>query len=91
LDSVYENALYNLAVGYVNWGVRMRECSSKSGKEGDESFKAKFKQAQPYLERLLALKPTDPFMWDTLGKVYMNLNMKEKAEQAFKKADELRK
>jgi len=90
LDSAYENALYNLAVGYVNWGVKQRECSQKAGKEGDESFKTKFKQAQPHLERLLALKSNDPFMWETLGRVYMNLNMKDKAEEAFKKADEIR-
>ncbi len=91
LDSAYENALYNLAVGSVNWGVKQHECSLKSGKEGDESFKEKFKKAQPVLERLLTLKPDEPFMWDTLGKVYMNLGMKQKAEDAFKKADELRK
>jgi Flp pilus assembly protein TadD len=50
----------------------------------------KFRQALPYLERLTELDPNDVFIWDLIGKIYANLGDVEKAEAAFKKADELR-
>ncbi|CUS82564.1 TPR repeat-containing protein [Candidatus Kryptonium thompsonii] len=52
--------------------------------------KDKFRQALPYLERLTEIDPNDVFIWELIGKIYANLGEVEKAEQAFKKADELR-
>lgn len=90
LDSTYEGALYNLAVGYVNWGVHIRETAPDPTKvEG--GIKEKFKQAVPYLERMTRMKPQDPEAWELLGKVYANLGMSKEATAAFEKADKLRK
>lgn len=86
IDPEYENALYNLAVTYVKWGAEMRDEMEASGNVNDE-YKAKFNAAIPHLEKYLSIKPEEGAVWDLLGKVYANLGMTEKSEDAFKKAD----
>lgn len=95
IDPNYENALYNLVVAYVNWGVAMRE-KAQRGVEGtnkpiDESYKEKFQEALPLLERLLSMRPKDADLWELAGRLYANMNMPEKSKQAFEKSDQLRK
>ncbi|CUU00564.1 Tetratricopeptide repeat-containing protein [Candidatus Kryptobacter tengchongensis] len=98
LDPNYKEAIYNLGASYVNWGVKLKQQAEdlalKQNLEEQAKYEAmakeKFKQALPYLERLTEIEPDDIFIWELIGKIYANLGEVEKAEQAFKKADELR-
>ncbi len=89
VDSTFDNALYNLAAAYVNWGVAEQEKAKEEGKE-DAGYKEKFKLALPYLEQVVKKKDSDVQMWELLGQVYANLNQQDKAMEAYKKADEIR-
>ena len=101
IDPTYTDATYNLGVAYLNWGVSMKEESDKKMEEAaakgnknfkeDLSYKEKYKEAVPYLEKAAELRADDALLWQQLGKIYMNLNMKEKAEQAFAKYDQITK
>lgn len=90
LDSEYINAIYNLGVVYIRWGTEMREKSETEGKE-DNSYLDKFKSALPLMEKYLSTNPEESSIWDLLGKIYANLGMMDKSQEAFKKADEYRK
>jgi tetratricopeptide (TPR) repeat protein len=92
IDPEYSSAIYNLAVSYIKWGAAIREAADKKGDTADELLiKEKFKAALPNLEKFLTLKPKEPSLWELLGQVYANLGMQEKANDAFKKAEEYRK
>lgn len=86
LDPEYSNAIYNLAATYVKWGTEMRD-AAEAAQSDDESYKEKFELALPRLEKYLELNPEDGAMWELIGRVYANLGMIEKSEEAFEKAD----
>jgi len=90
LDSTFSDALYNIAATYVNWGVVEQAKLKAAGKDDDVSYKERYKMALPYLENVVVMKKNDVLMWELLGQVYANLNMKEKALQAYDKADAIR-
>ena len=90
IDSEYQNAIYNLAVTYVKWGTQINKLAEDKGEENAE-YKEKYQQALPYLEKSVELQPEDAATWELLGKVYTVLNMQDDAQNAFNKADELRK
>ena len=90
IDSEFGSATYNLAATYVNWGVAEQERLKKEKKEDDKSYQEKFKFAVPYLEKVIEGKPNDVQIWELLGQVYANLGNVEKANSAYKKADEIR-
>lgn len=98
---IYSDAVYNLGVAYLNWGVALkkqeearedslRKLKKKDLKE-DLTYRDKFKAAVPYFEKAAEMKKDDPALWQQLGRLYANLNMKEKADEAFKKFDALNK
>ena len=91
IDSTFSAAVYNIAATYVNWGVAEQEKVKAAGKEGDVSYKERYKLALPYLEKIVQDKKDDIQMWELLGQVYANLNMQDKALQAYDKADTIRK
>ncbi len=98
IDPNYKEALYNLSASYVNWGVKLKQQAEdlalKQNLEEQAKYEAlskdKFRQALPYLEKLTEIDPNDIFIWELIGKIYANLGEVDKAEAAFKKADELR-
>ncbi len=90
LDSSFSDALYNIAATYVNWGVADQAKMKAAGKDDDVTYKERFRSALPYLESVVIIKKNDVLMWELLGQVYANLNMKEKALQAYDKADAIR-
>lgn len=90
IDPEYENAIYNLAVTYVKWGTAMNKEAEAQGVIS-EDYKQKYQAALPYLEKVVEKDPTNVQIWELLGKVYSHLGMNEDANNAFKKADELRK
>ncbi len=91
LDPEYQNAIYNLAVTYVKWGTAINKIAEDKGEMDNTEYKEKFQQALPYLEKSVELQPEDAPTWELLGKVYTVLDMKDDAQNAFNKADELRK
>jgi len=90
IDPEFGSATYNLAATYVNWGVAEQERLKKEKKEEDKSYQEKFKLAVPFLEKVIEGKPNDVQIWELLGQVYANLGNIEKANNAYKKADDIR-
>jgi tetratricopeptide (TPR) repeat protein len=102
IDPSYGDAIYNAGVSYLNWGVSMKAESDKKadaervknkGKDvkEDVSYKEKFKEALPYLEKAQELRPDDLALLQQLGKLYANLNMVDKSKAAFERYDKLTK
>ncbi len=91
VDPEYYNASYNLAVTYVKWGANINKIADEKGDLNNKEYKDKYQKALPYLEKVVQNKKDDSAMWELLGKVYSVLGMQKDAENAFKKADELRK
>jgi tetratricopeptide (TPR) repeat protein len=89
IDPEYDDAYYNLGVTYVNWGVELREDALERGDDADRRYREKFEQALPHLEQALDFRPNDANLWETLGRLYANLDRVQEAEDAFKRADEL--
>jgi tetratricopeptide (TPR) repeat protein len=89
IDPEYENATYNLGVTYVKWGTAMNKEAEQQGKI-TEDYKKKYEAALPYLEKVVEKDPSNVAIWELLGKVYSVLGMTEDANNAFKKADELK-
>lgn len=90
IDSTYESALYNLSVTYVKWGTHINKVAQEKN-EKTPLDKSKYEKALPYLERLVNMKDNDASLWELLGKVYTVLGYEQKAQNAFNKADALRK
>lgn len=90
IDPDYTNAVYNLAVTYVKWGTAINKAAEEKG-EMNEDYKVKYQSALPYLEKVVQAEDTDAATWELLGRVYSVLGMTEDANNAFNKADELRK
>lgn len=89
IDPEYENAIYNLGVTYVKWGTAMNKEAEQKGIIS-EDYKKKYEAALPYLEKVVEKDEKNIAIWELLGKVYSVLGMTEDANNAFKKADELR-
>jgi tetratricopeptide (TPR) repeat protein len=89
LDPAYDNAIYNLGVTYLKWGTFLNKKSDEEGKVSDE-YKEKYQSALPYLEKAVQMKDANSQTWELLGRVYSVLGMQEDANNAFKKADEMR-
>jgi tetratricopeptide (TPR) repeat protein len=85
----YENAIYNLAVTYVKWGTALNKEAEAQGVLS-EDYKQKYQKALPYLEKVVEKDQKNAQIWELLGKVYSVLGMTEDANNAFKKADELK-
>jgi tetratricopeptide (TPR) repeat protein len=68
----------------------------KKGKKPQEepadlSYKEKFKEALPYLEKTAELRKDDASIYQQLGRLYANLNMTKEAKTAFETADKIMK
>lgn len=89
IDPNYDNAIYNLGVTYLKWGTYLNKKADEEGKVSDE-YKAKYQLALPYLEKAVQMKDANAQTWELLGRVYSVLGMQDDANNAFKKADEMR-
>ena len=91
-NAVYDVINYNMGLAYLKWGEDIRE-KNKDTNPDDQSYKEKYKAALPYLEALTTSKDKSMELssWELLVQVYGNLNMTEKALDAIKKRDELKK
>ena len=57
----------------------------------DLTYREQFKLALPFLEKAALTRDDDAALWQQLGKLYLNLNMKDKAQDAFARYDKLTK
>lgn len=89
IDPAYDNAIYNLGVTYVKWGTFLNKKADEDGKVSDD-YKTKYQMALPYLEKAVMMKDANSQTWELLGRVYSVLGMSDDANNAFKKADEMR-
>ncbi len=87
-SSTYEVVAYDMAVSYLKWGEKLRNANGD-----DPAYKDKYKAALPYLEGLTDTKdPKTRFtIYDLLVKVYVNLDMMDKAKDAQAKRDAIQK
>lgn len=89
LDPAYDNAIYNLGVTYLKWGTYLNKKADEEGKVSDE-YKAKYQLALEPLEKAVQMPDANAQTWELLGRVYSVLGMQDDANNAFKKADEMR-
>ena len=85
----YDNAIYNLGVTYLKWGTYLNKKSDEEGKVSDE-YKEKYRLALEPLEKAVQMDDANSQTWELLGRVYSVLGMQDDANNAFKKADEMR-
>jgi tetratricopeptide (TPR) repeat protein len=89
IDPNYNNAIYNLGVTYLKWGLAIQKKAEAENKI-DESYKEKYRLALPYLEKAVEMPEADANTWELLGRVYSVLGMTDEANKAFNIADSLR-
>lgn len=87
-DPYYETSAYNTGLALAKLGEDMRT------KDETSNYKEKYSEALIYLEPLtvnLKKKDLEPQIYELLVSVYANLGMTDKAQDALKKKDELKK
>ncbi len=89
IDPTYSDALFDLGATYYNWGVDILKAADEKGVSTTE-HKEKFRMALPHMEKVAEQKPDDATVWDTLGTIYAQLGMQDKAVKAFDAADKIR-
>lgn len=88
-DNTYTDALFDLGATYYNWGVDLMRAAEERGESSDE-HKEKFREGLPYMEEVAEQKPDDARVWETLGTIYAQLGMQDKAVKAFDRSDQIR-
>jgi tetratricopeptide (TPR) repeat protein len=88
----YFDAYYNLGAMYFNEAAEMANKANqlKSNTEyvkAKEKFDAKFKEAEPYLEKALELNPTDQNTITSLKQLYVRLNENDKYDKLKAKSE----
>ena len=86
IDPNFFEAYYNLGVIYFNEGVELTDeankiTDNKKYQEAKEIADNKFKEALPYIEKSLELKPDDTSIMATLKTLYYRLKMTDKYEE----------
>lgn len=84
-------AYYTLGVIHQNRAIviskeRARTADNEKAEELNQKARDEFKQAMNYYEKATELEPDNQQYWRDLFRVYTNLGMNEKAEEAMKKA-----
>lgn len=98
IDPSYSDAIYNLAVIYINKGNdyineanKLPNTKSTEAKYNDlkNKFQDQLNKALPLLEKARELNPKDASTLTTLREVYVKLNKLDKAAEVKKALDEL--
>lgn len=92
IDPENASALYNVAVAYLRWGANVRSADDSTDPDAKQTdFKSIIKKAIPFLQKLVEMQPDVASNWDLAGKIYATIGMTKEAEDAYNKADALRK
>lgn len=98
LDSMYFDAYYNLGAMHYNTGVEIynktKDLPMSKEKEynaGKKKYTEAFNKSLPFLERALALQPTDVNTMLSLKEVYAKLDMLSKSAEMRKRIEATKK
>lgn len=98
LDSMYFDAYYNLGAMHYNSGVEVynktKDLPMSKEKEynaGKKKYTEAFNKSLPYLEKALALQPTDVNTMLSLKEVYAKLDMLSKSAEMRKRIEATKK
>jgi tetratricopeptide (TPR) repeat protein len=98
LDSMYFDAFYNLGAMHYNTGVEVynktKDLPMSKEKEynaGKKKYTEAFNKSLPYLEKALALQPTDVNTMLSLKEVYAKLDMLSKSAEMRKRIEASKK
>lgn len=87
----------NIGNAYLSIGDNYRkelrakeEKGEKINQEEFDNLKNFYCDVIPYLEKCAEMRPDNANLWNNLGVAYVNCGQKEKGEEAFKKAEELK-
>ncbi|NUM70730.1 MAG: tetratricopeptide repeat protein [Ignavibacteriaceae bacterium] len=86
----FSDAIYNTAVSYLNWGLLIRKAADEKNETTGDMGKSQFNSSLAACERLLKVADKEPKYWELYAKINSVLGNTKAAEDAFKKADELR-
>ena len=91
LDPTFENALYNFCVASLRHAIQVRDAESAANPDKQATgHKAVLEAALPHLKSLCSAGPDALANWELAGKIYASLGLSNEAQEAYKKADELR-
>jgi len=88
LDKDYLNARINLGIAYVKWGKAISLKADSTGVITQDHIE-KYRAALPYLEEAVEQDGATANQWYVLAGIYSTLGMKQDADRAFEKAQEL--
>ena len=92
LEPQNASALYNLCVGYLRWGIGIRDADDSTDPDATQKdYKTIIEKSLPHMKSLLDIQPDNASNWDLAGKIYATIGMTKEAQEAYEKADELRK
>ncbi len=92
LDPENTSAMYNIAVAYLRWGAGLRDAEDTSDPNAQQTdYRSVIKKSVPFVQKLVELQPDAPENWDLAGKIFATIGMTKEAEDAYNKADALRK
>ncbi|TLX73757.1 hypothetical protein E9993_14470 [Labilibacter sediminis] len=94
LDSEYFNALYNVGVLYFNQGVEKLnaandETDTKKFREKKAAGEEILKEALPYFEKCLAIKPDEAAVMESLKNLYYRFEMMDKYNEVSERLKNL--
>ncbi len=87
-----DDRVYNyLGIAYQNryailFEKRNITADNELASEYDKQAKDELRQAMEYYEKAAELNPDNTQYWDVLSRIYVTLDMQEKAEEALEKA-----
>jgi tetratricopeptide (TPR) repeat protein len=92
IDPNHESALYNICVAYLRWGIDIRDQDTSTDPDAQHSdYKEVIKKAVPHMQHLLEVAPDNAQNWDLAGKLFASVGMTKEAQDAYEKADSLKK
>jgi len=89
IDPEYLPAMYNLALCYIQWSADVNEKATQSGQAASD-YKEKAKMALPILNKYIEKKSDEADVWTLLAQAHTLIGNAKEAEEAFKKADQLK-
>ncbi|MDT8322990.1 MAG: tetratricopeptide repeat protein [Bacteroidota bacterium] len=92
IDPENISAMYNIAVAYLRLGANIRSADDSTDPDAQQTdYKSVIRKAIPYIQKLVEMQPDIASNWDLAGKIYATIGMTKEAEDAYNKADALRK
>jgi tetratricopeptide (TPR) repeat protein len=91
IDGKFENAIYNVAIAYLKWGLKI-QTDNQGKEEGRQSneHKALFQKATDHAKKLIEMKPDDTMYLELMAKLYTAVGNAAEAQKCYEKLDALK-